>query len=162
MKRNMIRALIIGIALGGVLQPAWATTEQQGTSASTEQSTTPASPSQTQTTGSPTQAMPTTVMPPQTMSIETVRGSIMALDLAAVKPSLKLSAANGKTWVFELDPKTTLVWKEGKAVQLNQLKTGQPVEVRHAAVGGKDLAQSIRIVSAKPLASSTKKPHTSY
>jgi len=158
----MIRALIVGVALGGVLQPAWATTEQQGSSMEQSTSTTPASPPQTQVAGSPTPAMPTPAMPAKVMPFEIVRGSITALDLAAVKPSLKLSEANGKDWTFALDSKATLVLREGKIVQLNQLKMGQSVEVRHAAVGGKDLAQSIRIVSAKPIASSTEKPHSSY
>ena len=154
MKQDVIRVLIIGAVLGGLVHTVWAA-DQGGSSM--PQSTTPASQSQAQATPSSTQAAST-----QPMASETVRGSITALDLVAIPPSLKLSAANGKSWTFELDPKSTSVWKEGQRAHLNQLKTGQSVEVRHAVIGGNDMAQSIRVVSTKPVASSTAKPQGAY
>ena len=154
MEPKMIHVLIVGSVLGGLAHTAWAA-DQEGSSR--QQGMTPASQSQLQATPGSTQAAST-----QPIASETVRGSIAALNLAATQPSMKLSATNGKSWTFELDPKSTSVWKEGQSTHLNQLKTGQSVEVRHAVISGKDIAQSIRVVSTKPIASSTAKPHRSY
>ena len=83
-----------------------------------------------------------------------IQGSISTLDLKSTPPMLKLNAADGKVRVFTLDLKTTSVWKDGQMSQLDQLKPGQSVRVKHATVRGTDMAQSIRIVSgAKPVAS---------
>ncbi len=84
----------------------------------------------------------------QSMAGETVKGSITSLDLTAPQPSVKLSSSDGKTWTFELDPKSTSVWKEGKTAHLSGLKKGQSVEIKHVASGGKDKVQSIRIMDS--------------
>ena len=91
-----------------------------------------------------------------------VEGSIVALDLQASTPTLKLRAADGKMWTLALDPKTTSVWKDGQMVKLDQLKSGQLVKVRHEMKDSKDLAQSIRITADAKLVpmASTSKPKT--
>ena len=154
MTHRAIRVLMMGSLLAARLQTAWAT--EQGRS-SMGQSVPTASPTQAQATDHPAQAAST-----QPMASERVQGSITALDLMATRPSMKLSAAGGKSWTFELDPKSTVVWKEGHAAPFNQLRTGQSAEVRHAVIGGNDVAQFVRILGTKPLASSITKPRRSY
>ena len=158
MKPNVIRVLIMGSVLGGLVHAAWAADQ---TGSSSQQGTAPASHTQTPavSTSASTSTPAASTWP---MAAEAVKGSITALDLAATRPSMKLSTANGTRWTLELDPKNTVVWKDGQSVRLNQLKMGQSVEVRHAVIGGNDTAQSIRIVSATPAASSTAGSQRSY
>ena len=83
-----------------------------------------------------------------------VVGSITALDLKSSAPSLKLAAADGKIWTLGLDPKTTVIWQEGKISTLDQLSVGQRVQVRYTAKDGKEIAKSIQIAQA-PKAAAT-------
>ena len=153
MTPKTLHALIMGSVLGGLVCPAWAA-DQAGSSM--RGNMTPASQSQAQ--AAPGSARPA--------ASETVRGLITTLDLSATKPLLKLAAADGTRWTFGIDPASTSVWKEGRSTRLHDLKAGQTVEVRHAAVSGKDMAQSIRVLDAKPIAATgaanTSTPHHSY
>ena len=132
MARHVRLAMAVGFVISGVMPAVWAA-EQGQTS-----TTAPAS------------------------SSSVVEGTVASLDLASATPSLRVTGADGKSWTLEFDSKTTSIWKDGQMVKAENLKTGQSVKVRHAMVGGKDLAQSVRIVSAsKPVAGTTAAPSTS-
>ena len=162
---RVARLLIVECVLMGCVGNVWAADqggstggspmEQKATASSPAGTATPAAPSTTPTPA----AQSTTSAQGQTVAVE---GSIVALDLQALMPTLKLRAADGKTWTLALDSKTTSVWKDGQMAKLDQLKSGQWVKVRHEMKDGRDLAQSIRIsADAKPMPmASTSKPKT--
>lgn len=152
MERGMVCLIVSGLISGGMVQAAWAA-EQGGQAA--EHQTTPAGVSSTQTTTTPAQSASTTATP----SPE-VAGSITMLDLNSATPTVRLSGGDGRVWTFALDPKNTSVWKEGRMVKVDELTQGQSVKIRYATMGGKDLAQSIRILSASSPAASAAKPKT--
>ena len=165
---RMARLLIVECVLMGCVGNVWAAdqggstggspVEQKVTASSVAGTSTPAA----QSTPPAPAVQPITSMPPARSTISTVavEGSIVALDLQASTPTLKLRAADGKMWTLALDPKTTAVWKDGQMAKLDQLKSGQLVKVRHEMKNSRDLAQSIRIsADAKPMAS-TSKPKT--
>lgn len=132
MARHVKLAMAVGLIISGVTPAVWA-----------------AEPGQT-----------SAAAPAPSSSV--VEGTVASLDLASATPSLKVTGADGKSWTLEFDSKTTSIWKDGQMVKAEDLKTGQSVKVRHAMVGGKDLAQSVRIVSAsKPAAGTTAAPSTS-
>jgi len=154
MRSTVIRALVISVVLGGFVSAAGAA-DQAGSSTATGMP--PASPAQSHAAPHPAPARAAS----SNKAPETVRGAILALDLAAPRPTLKLSVAKVGTKIFELDAKSTPVWIDGKSSTLIQLKPGQMADVRHAMIDGKDTVKSIRVVSAKPIAASTVTPrHT--
>ncbi len=75
-------------------------------------------------------------------------GSITALDLKPLAPSLKLTGADGKVWTLALDPQLTSIWQNGQIGKLDALEVGQQVKVRYTSKAGKNLVKSITIVQA--------------
>ena len=95
-----------------------------------------------------------------TVTSSTVEASIAALDLAAVPATVRLISADGKSWTLIVDPKMTSVSKSGQPLAWDQLKVGDAVKVRHAMMGGKDTAQSIRVLLASKPAAGVTQPKT--
>lgn len=146
MARHVRLAMTVGLVISGLMPAVWAVEQGQ-----------PSDAKAAATSASPTQA---TAAPAASSSI--VEGTIASLDLASATPSLKVTGADGKSWTLGFDSKTTSIWKEGQMVKAADLKAGQSVKIRHAMIGGKDLAQSVRIVSAsKPVASTPATTSTS-
>ena len=102
-------------------------------------------------------ASSTSVPTPQITSAE---GAIASIDAQSVSPSLKLTAADGKTWTLTLDAKTTSVWNRGQLSRLETLKTGDQVKVRYMVKEGRNWAKSIEIVPATPSAAAMPAPTT--
>ena len=90
-----------------------------------------------------------------TPQIASAQGSIATLDLTSPSPSVKLDAADGKSWTLALDPKTITVWKSGQLGKPEDLKVGDSVKVRYTEKEGKKWVKSIQVVQAPaPLAAS--------
>jgi hypothetical protein len=79
-----------------------------------------------------------------------VKGSILALDLKAAQPNLKLRDEAGKMLTFSIDPKVTKVLQDGQSVKLEALQVGQHVEVESTQKNGKQIAKSIELISPTP------------
>lgn len=91
-------------------------------------------------------------------SRETEReGSISALDLKALPPTLKIMGAGGESWTLEVDRKETSVLQEGRAAKLDELRIGQQVKVKFVKRGGKELAKTIEVAKATPAAGQQQK-----
>ena len=142
MKAVVWSVLMIGGLLGGRMPMAGAADEET-------------SPMTSHVASQPAGASSTTSTPaasPAATRTSTTEGSITALNLTAVPPTLQLRDANGKTWPLTVDLKTTTVWNAGRMEKLDQLKVGQTVKIRHAMTGGKELAQSITLEeTTKPM-----------
>lgn len=146
MARHLRLAMTVGLVISGLMPAVWAV--EQGQPSDAKPAATSPSPVQATATSTPSSSI--------------VEGTIASLDLASATPSLKVTGADGKSWTLGVDPKTSSIWKNGQMVKWEDLKQGQSVKIRHAMIGGKDLAQSVRIVSAsKPVASTTAAASTS-
>ena len=127
MKRYGTAGLILaGLLVGGMVSVVHAA-DQPGT-----QPTKPKAPL----------ASTTSTSTPQVMAIT---GSITALDLKAMSPSLQVTDAGGKIWVLTLDPQLTSVWQNGQLGKLETLKVGQQVKARYLSKGSQNVAKSITI-----------------
>jgi len=153
MERRIACLVVSGLMAGGMVEAAWAI-EQAGQAA--EHKAAPTSASSTQPTTTPPAPPASTTAVPSAM----VEGSITMLDLQSATPTMTVNSVAGKVWTFALDSKSTMVWKDGQMITLDALVKGQSVKIRYATTGGKDLAQSIRVISASKPAASTAQPKT--
>lgn len=97
---------------------------------------------------------PASSMTAPTPQIKSSQGSIAEINLVSPTPWFKVSGANGESWTFMLDAKTSSVWQNGQLLKESDLKVGEQVKVRHTSKEGKEWAKSIEIVQASaPLAS---------
>lgn len=94
--------------------------------------------------------------------IATVVGSIAALDLTAVPPSMTLTTKAGTTQTLPLTPAQVMVWRNDQHSSVEQLKIGDVVKVRVETKEGKQIVRSIRVEPAPQTsaASATPKPST--
>jgi len=81
-----------------------------------------------------------------TPKITSVEGTIAALNLQAQSPTIDLSGTDGKKWTVAVNLKTTAVWQSAKPGSISDLKVGQHVKVRHAVIGGREVAKSIEVI----------------
>ena len=161
MERRIACLVVSGLMAGGMVEAAWAI-EQAGQAA--EHKAAPTSASSTQPTTTPP-APPASTPPAPSASTTAVpsamvEGSITMLDLQSATPTMTVNSVAGKVWTFALDSKSTMVWKDGQMITLDALVKGQSVKIRYATTGGKDLAQSIRVISAAKPAAGTAQPKT--
>lgn len=93
-----------------------------------------------------------------------LQGTVAALDVSTVPPTLKVAGEGGRLTTLALDPKTTTLSKDGQELRWDQrtpgdiasaLKTGQAVKVRYSHLGARDVAKSIQVVQAAKPASTT-------
>ena len=105
---------------------------------------------QTTTSKTTTSATPT-ALPPQTKQVQ---GSVTALDLQSLTPTLALRAANGQAWTLGIDSKGTTVWSSGQAGNLSQLKVGSQVKIRYEEQAGRKLAKKIELMPSPVTAAS--------
>ena len=95
----------------------------------------------------------------RTPPVTAITGSITALDLKAMSPSLTLTDAGGKVWMLTLDPQLTSVWQDGQLSKLDAVKVGQQVKVRYTSKAEQNVAKSITIARAPtPAAATTASP----
>ena len=94
-----------------------------------------------------------------TPQVTAITGSITALDLKAMSPSLTLTDISGKSWMLTLDPQLTSIWRNGRIGKLDALKVGQQVKARYLSKGSQNVAKSITIAQAPaPTAATTAAP----
>lgn len=74
--------------------------------------------------------------------------TIMAIDLRANPPTLKVRGEGGQTRTLALDLRRTSVTHDGRSATLEHLKVGQPVSVTTSMEGGREMARSIRVGEA--------------
>ena len=103
------------------------------------------------TTTKTTSAVPA-ALPAQTKQVQ---GSVTALDLQSLTPTLALKDANGQVWTLGIDPKGTTVWSGGQAGNLGQLKVGSQVKIRYEEQVGRKLAKKIELVQSPVTAASS-------
>ena len=104
-----------------------------------------------QTTTTKTAATAPTALPAQTKQVQ---GSVTALDLQSLTPTLALKDATGQAWILGIDSKGTTVWSSGQAGNLSQLKVGSQVKIRYEEQAGRKLAKKIELVQSPVTAAS--------
>ena len=69
----------------------------------------------------------------------------------------KAKGGKDAEWTFAVDPKTTKIRKAGKDITPGDLAAGDPVLVRYHEMGGKNVAESVMVRTAKkPATEATK------
>ena len=69
----------------------------------------------------------------------------------------KAKGGKDAEWTFAVDPKTTKIRKAGKDITAGDLAAGDPVLVRYHETGGKNVAESVMVRTAKkPATEATK------
>ena len=89
-----------------------------------------------------------------TLQIKQVQGSIVALDLQSLLPTVTLKDASGQSWVLGVDPKGTIVWNGSQLANPNQLKVGSQVKIRYEEQTARKLAKWIELVQPSATAAS--------
>lgn len=152
MKRSWATWVMIGSIVCGILPVLEAA----------EESSKPTSASSSASTAQPAPAS-TSAAAPSAPKLSIAEGTVSAIDLTSLTPTVKLTGSDGKVWTIGVDLKATTVWDNGQAAQLAQVHAGQRVRVRYQEKDGKPIATAIRLEPVqKPTASTTTPAPKSY
>ena len=102
-----------------------------------------------------TTAAAPTALPSQ---MKQVQGSVTAVDLQSLTPTLALKDATGQAWILGIDSKGTTVWSSGRSGNLSQLRVGSQVKIRYEEQAGRKLAKKIELVQSPVTAASPSTP----
>ncbi len=77
-----------------------------------------------------------------------IKGIILALDLHASTPTLRLSGIDGKVWSLLADPRSLVVLQGGHPAKADQLQIGDLVTITYEDRNGRPTAKAIDILSS--------------